>query len=279
MGSLYLIATPIGNLEDITLRALRLLREVDLIAAEDTRRTGRLLAHYEIETPQISYHDHNKLTRLETILKALGTGDVALVSDAGTPGLSDPGYKLVQAAIAHGISVVPVPGPSALTAALVASGLPTDAFIYLGFLPRRANERRQLLVEMSHERRTLVAFESSHRLGAALEDIEAAMGDRQIVVARELTKLHEEIWRGPVSQAQSHFAAAVRGEITLVIAGAGAPRPWDAERVRETVTRLMERGLSHREAVKQVCRISKWSRRDVYQLTINTNSTEKEANK
>jgi 16S rRNA (cytidine1402-2'-O)-methyltransferase len=279
MGSLYLIATPIGNLEDITLRALRLLREVDLIAAEDTRHTGRLLARYEIETPQISYHDHNKLTRLETILKALGTGDVALVSDAGTPGLSDPGYKLVQAAIAHGISVVPVPGPSALTAALVASGLPTDAFIYLGFLPRRASERRQILATVSHERRTLVAFESSHRLVAALEDIEAAMGDRQIAVARELTKLHEEIWRGPVSQARSHFAAGARGEITLVIAGASAPQPWDVERVRDTVARLIERGFSHREAVKQVCQVSKWSRRDVYQLTIKTNSTEEKTSK
>jgi 16S rRNA (cytidine1402-2'-O)-methyltransferase len=137
MGTLYLIATPIGNLEDITLRALRLLCEVDLIAAEDTRHTGRLLAHYEVETPQISYHEHNKLGRLEAVLQALETGDVALVSDAGTPGLSDPGYELVQAAIQHEFPVVPIPGPSALTAALVASGLPTDAFVYLGFLPRR----------------------------------------------------------------------------------------------------------------------------------------------
>jgi 16S rRNA (cytidine1402-2'-O)-methyltransferase len=271
MGCLYLVATPIGNLEDITLRALRLLGQVDLIAAEDTRHTGRLLAHFEIDTPQISYHEHNKLTRLDTVLEALETGDVALVSDAGTPGLSDPGYKLVQAAIDQGVLVVPVPGPSALTAALVASGLPTDAFVYVGFLPRRATERRRLVAQLADERRTLVAFESPHRLAAALEDIKAALGDRQIVVARELTKLHEEIWRGPVSQAREHFAGVVRGEVTLVIAGASdAPPQWDQERVRERVARLMEQGRSHREAVRQVAQASGWPRRAVYQLTLDT---------
>jgi 16S rRNA (cytidine1402-2'-O)-methyltransferase len=271
MGCLYLIATPIGNLEDITLRAQRLLGQVDLIAAEDTRHTGRLLAHLKIDTPQISYHEHNKLTRLDTVLEALETGDVALVSDAGTPGLSDPGYKLVQAAIEQGVTVVPVPGPSALTAALVASGLPTDAFVYVGFLPRRATERRRLVAELADERRTLVAFESPHRLGAALEDIEATLGDRQIVVARELTKLHEEIWRGPVSQARKHFAGAVRGEVTLVIAGASdALSQWDQGQVRERVARLMEQGRSHREAVRQVAQASGWPRRAVYQSTLKT---------
>jgi 16S rRNA (cytidine1402-2'-O)-methyltransferase len=271
MGNLYLIATPIGNLEDITLRALRLLREVDLVAAEDTRHTGRLLAHYKIDTPQISYHDHNKLTRLDTVLEALESGDVALVSDAGTPGLSDPGYKLVQAAVALGIPVVPVPGPSALTAALVASGLPTDAFVYLGFLPRRRTERLRLLADLADQQRTLVAFESSHRLAAALDDVETVLGDRQIVVARELTKLYEEIWRGTVSEARDHFAGEVRGEITLVITGAEEPPPWDEERVRERVARLMRQGFSHREAVKEVSQVSGRSRRDVYQLTIKTN--------
>jgi 16S rRNA (cytidine1402-2'-O)-methyltransferase len=271
MGSLYLIATPIGNLEDITLRALRLLREATLIAAEDTRHTGRLLAHYEIDTPQVSYHEHNKLTRLDTVLKALETGDVALVSDAGTPGLSDPGYELVRAAIARGWPVVPVPGPSALTAALVASGLPTAAFVYLGFLPRRAVERRRLLTGLVDERRTLVAFESPHRLAAALVDIEEVLGDRQIAVARELTKLHEEIWRGPVSEARAHFGAAVRGEITLVIAGAAPPPPWSEDQVRERVAQLMKQGLSHRQAVKQVAQASDWPRRAVYQLTIVRN--------
>jgi 16S rRNA (cytidine1402-2'-O)-methyltransferase len=269
MGSLYLVATPIGNLEDITLRALRLLRQVDLIAAEDTRHTGRLLAHYEIDTPQLSYHEHNKLTRLDAVLKALEKGDVALVSDAGMPGLSDPGYELVRAAIAHGIPVVPVPGPSALTAALVASGLSTDAFVYLGFLPRRPVERRRLLTGLRDERRTLVAFESPHRLAAALDDVVAVLGDRQITVARELTKLHEEIWRGSASQAREHFAGPVRGEITLVIAGASAPPRWDEEQVRQQVTQLMSQGLSHRQAARQVAQLSGWTRRAVYQLTLD----------
>jgi 16S rRNA (cytidine1402-2'-O)-methyltransferase len=270
MGSLYLIATPIGNLEDITLRALRLLREVGLIAAEDTRHTGRLLAHYEIDTAQISYHEHNKLTRLDTVLKALESGDVALVSDAGTPGLSDPGFKLVEAAISHGFPVIPVPGPSAVTAALVASGLPTDAFVYLGFLPRRTADRRRLLTELVDERRTLVAFESPRRLAAALEEIQMVLGDRQVTVAREITKLHEEIWRGPVSEARAHFSDQIRGEITLVIAGAPAPPLWDEERVQNAVVVLIGRGVSHREAVKRVAQSSGWPRRAVYQLTINT---------
>jgi len=269
MGSLYLIATPIGNLEDITLRALRLLSEVGLIAAEDTRHTGRLLAHYEIDTPQISYHEHNKLTRLDTVLKALERGDVALVSDAGTPGLSDPGYKLVEAAISHDFPVVPVPGPSAVTAALVASGLPTHAFVYLGFLPRRMADRRRLLTELVDERRTLIAFESPRRLAAALKEIQMILGDRHIAVAREITKLHEEIWRGPVSEAREHFSDEIRGEITLVIAGAPAPPLWDEEHVREAVTQLIGQGVSHREAVKQVAQSSGWPRRTIYQLTIN----------
>jgi 16S rRNA (cytidine1402-2'-O)-methyltransferase len=268
MGTLYLVATPIGNLEDITLRALRLLREVNLIAAEDTRHTGRLLAHYEIDTPQLSYHEHNKLTQLDTVLRTLESGDVALVSDAGMPGLSDPGYELVRVAIERGFPVVPIPGPSALTAALVTSGLPTNAFVYLGFLPRRASERRRLLAELVSERRTLIAFESPHRLAAALEDILTTLGDRRIAVARELTKLYEEIWRGPVSEARSHFAGEVRGEITVVIAGASAPPPWDENQVRDQVARLMDEGITHRQAAKQVAQVSGWSRRDVYQLTL-----------
>ena len=268
MGTLYLVATPIGNLEDITLRALRLLREVNLIAAEDTRHTGRLLAHYEIDTPQLSYHEHNKLTQLDTVLRTLESGDVALVSDAGMPGLSDPGYELVRVAIAQGFPVVPIPGPSALTAALVTSGLPTNAFVYLGFLPRRASERHRLLTELVSERRTLIAFESPRRLAAALEDILATLGDRRIAVARELTKLYEEIWRGPVSEARSHFAGEVRGEITLVIAGASAPPAWDEDQVRDRVAQLMDAGVTHRQAAKQVAQVSGWSRRDVYQLTL-----------
>jgi 16S rRNA (cytidine1402-2'-O)-methyltransferase len=270
MGNLYIVATPIGNLEDITLRALRILKEVDLIAAEDTRHTGRLLAHYEIDTPQISYHEHNKLAQLDTVLKALRSGDVALVSDAGTPAFSDPGYELVQAVLEQGFAAIPIPGPSALLAALVAAGLPTDSFVYLGFMPRRAIDRRQLLAELAHEGRTLVAFESPHRLLRTLEDIQNILGDRQITVARELTKLHEEIWRGSVSAALQHFANKVRGEITLVIAGAkDTPPAWDKDQIRHEVARLMQAGLSHGEAAKQVAQMSEWSRRDIYQLTLD----------
>ncbi len=270
MGTLYLVATPIGNRQDITLRALNVLRQVNLIAAEDTRHTGRLLAHYEIDTPQTSYHEHNKLTRLDAVLQALERGDVALVSDAGMPGLSDPGYELVRAAIARDVPVVPIPGPSALTAALVSAGLPTDAFIYLGFLPRRPVERRRLLAEMRDQRRTLVAFESPHRLAAALDDVVALLGDRQVAVARELTKLHEEIWRGPASQAREYFSERVRGEITLVIAGASKPARWDEAQVRERAQQLMDEGLSHRQAAKQVAQLSGWTRRAVYQLVLET---------
>lgn len=274
MGTLYLVATPIGNLEDITLRALRLLREVDLIAAEDTRHTGRLLAHYEIDTPQMSYHEHNKLVRLDAVLKALETGDVALVSDAGTPGLSDPGYELVCAAIAQGVPVAPVPGPSALTAALVASGLPTDAFVYVGFFPRRRTDRRRLLEGLASERRTLVAFESPHRLGTALNDIADVLGNREVAVARELTKLYEEVWRGSVREACERFAGEVKGEITVIVAGADAPTAWDEAQVRAHVAGLRDQGLSHRQAVEQTTQASGWSRRAVYQLTIDRNKVQ-----
>jgi 16S rRNA (cytidine1402-2'-O)-methyltransferase len=198
---------------------------------------------------------------------------VALVSDAGTPGLSDPGYKLVQAAIASGYRVVPIPGPSALTSALVASGLPTDAFLYLGFFPRRATDRGRLLADLADQSRTIVAFESAHRLLASLKDVESILGDRQIVIARELTKLHEEIWRGSVSAARAYFEEEVRGEITLVIAGAETPAPWDKERVEHETARLLAQGLSRREAAKQVAQISGWSRRNVYQLTLDMKQT------
>lgn len=273
MGTLYLVGTPIGNLEDITLRALRILREVSLIAAEDTRRTRHLLAHYDIHTPLTSYYEHNKLSKLDVILNALAGGDVALVSEAGMPGLSDPGYELVKAAITAGHRVVPVPGPSALVTALVVSGLPTDACLYLGFLPRRAAERRRLLSEVAAERRTLVAFEAPHRLLETLADIQAVLGDRRIAVARELTKVHEEVWRGTVSEALAHYRAQPpRGEITLVIAGASgaeeAPVRWEAEQVRAAVAALLKEGVKRSEAIRRVARASGWSRREVYKLAL-----------
>ncbi|NJN66561.1 MAG: 16S rRNA (cytidine(1402)-2'-O)-methyltransferase [Chloroflexaceae bacterium] len=205
MGTLYLVATPIGNLEDITLRALRVLREVSLIAAEDTRHTRRLLAHYDIRTPCCSYHEHNKLSRLGEVLAVLAEGDVALVSDAGTPALSDPGVELVHACIAAGWPVSPLPGPGAPIAALVASGLPTDRFLFVGFLPRRGSDRRDLLARLGRLPVTLVCFEAPHRLRASLADMLAVLGDRRVVVAREMTKLHEEFVRATLSESQEHF--------------------------------------------------------------------------
>ena len=270
MGTLYIVGTPIGNLEDVSLRALRILGEVDLIAAEDTRRTRKLLTHYGIETPLTSYHEHNKLAKLDELLSTLQQKDVALVSEAGMPGLSDPGYELIAAAIARGIPVVPVPGPSALLTALVISGLPTDSFLYLGFLPRRRKERRQLLASVARERHTLVAFEAPHRLRASLADLKDVLGDRRIATARELTKMYEEVWRGSVSQALAHFEESPpRGEFTLVIEGAKGERvTWDEGQVMESLDELLAEGVERKEAVKTVSELASWPKREVYKLAL-----------
>ena len=270
MGTLFLVATPIGNLDDISVRALRTLREARLIAAEDTRRTKQLLTHFGITRPLTSYFEHNKLAKLDTILAALDDGSVALVSDAGTPNLSDPGYELVRAALAAGHAVTPIPGPSALLAALVASGLPSDAFVYLGFLPRKAGERQRLLESVADEPRTLVAFEAPHRLLEALAAVEAVLGDRPVAVARELTKLHEEIVRAPASQARRHFEQKeILGEITLVIGGAATAQPaaaWDAPRVRAELEKRLSAGAHKKDAARQVAALANWPQRDVYRL-------------
>lgn len=223
MSVLYVIATPIGNLEDISLRALRLLQEVKLIAAEDTRTTRHLLSTHDIKTPLTSYHEHSKRAKLDYLLNYLERENLALVSEAGMPGLSDPGYDLIVAAIERGVSVVPIPGASAVVTALAVSGLPTDQFLYVGFFPRRKGQRQRILSSIAEERRTIVAFETPHRLSEALEDIEAILGNRRISVCRELTKVHEEIFRGRVSQAREHFIEP-RGEFTLVVEG--KTRAW-----------------------------------------------------
>lgn len=283
MPTLYLVATPIGNLEDITLRALRILRECSLIAAEDSRKTQRLLARYDIHTPLTCYFEHSKVSRIESILDALRQGDVALVSEAGMPGISDPGYDLVRAAIDGGVPVVSIPGASAPVAALAASGLPTDRFLYLGFLPRHPFDRRKLLAGLAAYPHTLVAFEAPHRLVAALDDIAAALGgSRRLSIAREMTKLHEETLRLTAAQATEHFRATPpRGEFTLVIAGASAacagPGPYTtfetppptvdpAQRLR----RLTAGGASVSDAVKQVARECGLPRREVYRLALGT---------
>ncbi len=269
VGTLYLVATPIGNLEDITLRALRVLKEVAFVASEDTRHTGRLLKHYGIGTPQLSYHEHNKRARLGRILRALEAGDVALVSDAGMPGLSDPGFELVRAVLDGGHIVRPVPGASAPVAALVASGLPSDAFLYLGYLPRQPAERRRLLETLAPEPRTLVLFEVPHRLQSALADLVRALGgERPAAACRELTKLHEDIQRGTLASLAHHFTEhAPRGEFTLVVGGAES-RAWDEGRVREELERRRRLGESPTRAARSVAEASGWTRRNVYRLAV-----------
>lgn len=232
MGILYLVSTPIGNLEDITLRALRILKEVAVIAAEDTRTTRKLLNHYDIRNRLISYHQFSRPDRVRSLLHTLEEGDVALVSEAGTPCLSDPGYPLVRAALAHGVTISPVPGPSAITAALALSGLPADQFLFLGFLPRRPRARQRVFESLADEERTAVALEAPHRIRKTLEDMASLLPDRPLVVCRELTKHYEEVFRGKPEEALAHFTEP-RGEFTLVLGGCGltAHAPWDAQQL------------------------------------------------
>jgi 16S rRNA (cytidine1402-2'-O)-methyltransferase len=274
MGTLYLVATPIGNLEDISTRALRTLQKVRMIAAEDTRQTKKLLTHFDIHTPMVSYHEHNKGMRAGHILAALQEGDVALVSDAGTPALNDPGYELVRAALQEGHQVSPIPGACAPVAALVASGMPTDAFLYLGYLPRKPSERRRFLMEVSQQPYTLIFLETPHRLLAALSDLTDTLGDRDIAVARELTKRHEEIVRGSLSEIRAYFSDHTpRGELTLVVAGkSDLPERWSEDRLRQALGKRLsaERAekLSAARLAGEVAAESGWPRRAVYQLIL-----------
>lgn len=268
MSDLYLVATPIGNLEDMSFRAVRILKEVPLIAAEDTRTSAKLLKHYQINTPQTSYHDHNKASKTEILLNHLKEADIALVSDAGTPAINDPGFILVQAALAAGHRVVPVPGPSAPIAALSAAGLPTDNFLYLGYLPRKKKGRQDLLILVKDLPWTLVFLETPHRLLKALEDCLSILGDRQIAVARELTKLHEEIKRGTINQVRDYYTEKEpKGEITLIIAGREKDQIWDQERLLEMIREDIENGEdTPSQLAKKLAKESGWSRKDIYDL-------------
>lgn len=271
MGTLYLVATPIGNLEDLAPRALRVLREVRLIAAEDTRRTRTLLTHFDIHTPLISYFEHNKLARLDTILAELALGDVALVSDAGMPGINDPGYELVCAALEGGHAVSPVPGPSAPIAALAASGLPTDRFLYLGYLPRRREERREAAAQVSQLPYTLIFLETPHRLLEALEDLEAVLGDRQMCVAREISKIHEEFVRGCISHVRAHFReTGPRGEFVLVVSGqaSASNQVWARETLLAAIHRERQAGKKAREIAAALAAPSGWPKREIYALIV-----------
>jgi 16S rRNA (cytidine1402-2'-O)-methyltransferase len=268
---LYIVATPIGNLEDISLRALRTLREVKLIAAEDTRRTKQLLASYDIKTPTTSYHERNKLTKLDYILDVLeNEGDVALVSDAGMPGISDPGHELIVAAHERGIPVVPIPGASVVITALAVSGLDTRDFRYLGFLPHKAGARKKLLKSIASESATIVVLETPHRLRSALDDILEVLGDREMAVCRELTKLHEEVFRGRVSSAIEHFAEP-RGEFTLVIAGKKeAEKPQLTEAVEKRLQKMRRSGVGAKEAVAKISEETGLSKKELYRAWLKS---------
>jgi 16S rRNA (cytidine1402-2'-O)-methyltransferase len=282
MGTLYMVATPIGNLADISTRALRTLGEVSLIAAEDTRLTRKLLTHFNIHTQLTSYFEHNKISKLDMILDTLQRGDVALVSDAGTPGLNDPGYELVRAALQAGHTISPVPGACAPIAALVASGLPTDAFLYLGYLPRKSSERRHFLGQLVQMPYTLIFLESPHRLVASLADLEAILGNRQVAIARELTKLHEEILRQSISEARLHFEGEPpRGEFTLVVAGTlpQQAEKWSEDKLRSAILAAGSPDESTAALAARLSSISGWERRTVYKLILaNKNNGKQKGN-
>ena len=269
-GVLYVVATPIGNLEDISLRALRILKEVDLIAAEDTRHTRVLLSHYDIRAQLTSYHEHNERTQAPRLVERLQRGEsIALVSDAGTPAISDPGFRLLVEALRAGIRVTPVPGPSAAATVLSASGLPTDRFVFEGFLRSKAQERASQLNALRNETRTLVFYEAPHRLKESLSDMRRIFGNREIVIGREVSKVHEEFLRGTIEAVMAQLAdREVKGELTIVVEGASGPTEVSQEEVETEIRRLVDEGLG----VKQISEILgarfQISKRDVYQLAL-----------
>lgn len=281
-GTLYVVGTPIGNLEDITLRALRILKEVRVIAAEDTRQTSKLLQHYGINTALVSYHEHNEQQRGEQLVeRLLGGDDVALVSDAGMPGISDPGGVVVQLAIAAGVPVVPVPGPSAAVAALVVSGLPSERWAFDGFLPRKGKERQRLLEQLRTDERTVILYEAPHRLLDTLADLHQILGARPLAVCREITKRFEEVLRGTPAELLAHFTGhPPRGEFTLVIGPAGAEASQQAAPdltatdLAAAVTELVRRGMERKDAMKEVGRRFGVRKREVYQALLAVDKTE-----
>ncbi|MDX2074986.1 MAG: 16S rRNA (cytidine(1402)-2'-O)-methyltransferase [bacterium] len=269
MGTLYLVPTPIGNLEDITLRALRLLKTVALIAAEDTRTSHILLQYYDIKTPLTSYHEHNKVTKLDVILGTLANGDVALISDAGTPAISDPGYELVKAVIEAGYRVEALPGANAVLPALIGSGLPTDTFLFLGFFPRKASSQTALLADIAPLRHTLIFYESPNRLIETLQVMTTQLGARPICVAREISKKFEEFVRGDTSSVIAHFEKnPPRGEIVIVVGGAVeiAPQKWTESQLRDEIAKRRADGDSMKDISRELADISGWHKRDIYAL-------------
>ncbi|HEY9642567.1 MAG TPA: 16S rRNA (cytidine(1402)-2'-O)-methyltransferase, partial [Coleofasciculaceae cyanobacterium] len=271
-GTLYIVGTPIGNLEDITFRALEVLRKADAIAAEDTRHTGRLLQHFQISTPQISYHEHNCHSRHPELLQRLQQGQaIALVSDAGMPGISDPGYELAKFCIEAGIPVVPIPGVTAVITALSAAGLPSDRFVFEGFLPAKGQERRDRLAAIATEARTVVLYESPHRLRQTLQDLSEAVGaERPMAIARELTKLHEQFWRGSVAAAIVYYQTRnPQGEYTLILSGCETAQPILSESaLLAELQQLIQQGISRSQASRQLAQQTALPRRHIYQLAL-----------
>jgi 16S rRNA (cytidine1402-2'-O)-methyltransferase len=270
-GILYIVATPIGNLEDITFRAVRILREVDVVAAEDTRHTQILLSHHDIHTPLTSYHEHNEKTKAQELVTRLAQGqNVALVSDAGTPAISDPGFRLVVQAIRAGARIIPIPGASALTAVLSASGLPTDRFVFEGFLPARKRPRRERLQSLRDETRTLIFYEAPHRLKEALGDIHDLLGNREAVLAREVSKIHEEFLRGPVSELVRALGSGdVRGEVTLIISGASGLPGVSEDRLKAEIRELKGKGLRVKEIAEVLGEKFGYPKKEIYRLALH----------
>lgn len=274
LGRLYIVATPIGNLEDMTLRGIRILKEVDLIAAEDTRHTGKLLKHFEIETPQISYHEHNSHLRSQELLSKLAQGiNIALVSDAGMPGICDPGSELIASAIAVGVSIIPIPGVSASITALVTSGLATDRFVFEGFLPTQSKPRKERLQGLKNEVRTIILYEAPHRLLTTLKDLATVFGqERSLVLGRELTKIHEEFWRGDFQSAITLYSEQSHplGEYTLVIAGSQPESDliMSEEEIKAELAQLLQQGMTRSQACRYLAEQTSLSRRQIYQLSV-----------
>ena len=271
-GILYIVATPIGNLEDITLRALRVLREVDVIAAEDTRHTQILLSHHDIHTPLTSYHEHNEKTKAQELVTRLARGkNIALVSDAGTPAISDPGFRLVVQAIRAGVRIIPIPGASALTAVLSATGLPTDRFVFEGFLPAKKKLRRERLQTLRDETRTLIFYEAPHRLKDTLDDIHELLGNREAVLAREVTKIHEEFLRGLVSTLVRELGSGeVRGEVTLIISGSAGESRVNEDLLKAEIRELKGQGLRVKEIAEVLGEKFGYSKKDIYRLAFSS---------
>ena len=271
-GTLYVVGTPIGNLEDMTFRGVRILQTVDLIAAEDTRHTGKLLQHFQIKTPQVSYHDHNHQSRIPELLDHLGNGKaIALVTDAGMPLISDPGYELVKVCVEAGIGVVPIPGPCAAIIALSAAGLPTERFVFEGFLPAKSQQRREQIESLKTELRTIILYESPHRLRDTLQDLGEILGqERQIVLARELTKLYEEFHRATIAEVIADYGdREPQGEYTMIVAGASPSLPQFSEaELKAELKKIVSQGVSRSQASRQLAKVTSLPRRQLYQLAL-----------